>query len=84
MRSPILALVVVAGSLAAVSTTPAAACSIRGQYCGYPAWAANAFEHPRGRVILGSGPNLPTIDGRPYVERPRHHSRHYHHRRHKR
>lgn len=25
------------------------ACSARGRYCGYPAWAANAFEDASGR-----------------------------------
>ena len=29
----------------------AQACSQRGQFCSYPAWAANAFEAPRDRVI---------------------------------
>lgn len=24
-------------------------CSVRGRYCGYPAWAQNAFEGPTGR-----------------------------------
>jgi hypothetical protein len=27
-----------------------AACNVRGEFCGYPAWAANAFSHPRDRV----------------------------------
>jgi hypothetical protein len=27
-----------------------AACNIRGEFCGYPSWAANAFSHPRDRV----------------------------------
>jgi len=27
-----------------------AACNIRGQFCGYPSWAANAFSHPWERV----------------------------------
>ena len=40
---------------------PAEACSIAGRWCGYPPWAANAFEDPRARVNLNSGPNLPRI-----------------------
>ena len=36
---------------------PAAdACSVRGQYCDRPYWAANAFESPRGRVSEGAQP----------------------------
>jgi hypothetical protein len=27
-----------------------AVCNVRGEFCGYPAWAANAFAHPRDRV----------------------------------
>lgn len=30
--------------------SPADACSQRGQFCSYPAWAANAFEAPWNRV----------------------------------
>lgn len=37
------------------------ACSARGQFCGYPAWAANAFEHPMNRVNLNAGPILPGV-----------------------
>ena len=32
----------------AASAPEAQACSIRGQYCGYPSWAANAFEGRKG------------------------------------
>ncbi|MGE3915482.1 MAG: hypothetical protein AB7F78_07255 [Hyphomicrobiaceae bacterium] len=46
MRLTVLALVAV--STLAVWPTAAGACSIRGQYCGYPSWAANAFEGPYG------------------------------------
>lgn len=51
MRS-LIALVVAAGSFA-VLTVEAHACSARGTYCGYPAWAANAFEGPRGSHAKG-------------------------------
>jgi hypothetical protein len=27
-----------------------AACNIRGEFCGYPSWAANAFSDPFDRV----------------------------------
>jgi hypothetical protein len=27
-----------------------AACNVRGEFCGYPGWAANAFSHPFDRV----------------------------------
>lgn len=33
-----------------LGTTAEAACNVRGEFCGYPAWAANAFSNPRDRV----------------------------------
>ena len=36
--------------IAGTSTGADAACNIRGEFCGYPPWAANAFSHPRDRV----------------------------------
>jgi hypothetical protein len=48
MRS-ILALVAVAGGLAFASTGSAHACNARGEFCGQPHWAANAFSGPYGR-----------------------------------
>lgn len=27
-----------------------AACNVRGEYCGYPSWASNAFSGPDDRV----------------------------------
>ena len=56
----VLAAAVLVGSLAATAT-PADACSIRGRWCGYPLWAANAFEDPEGRVNPGSAPVLNDI-----------------------
>ena len=47
-RLALLATLLVAATLFA---GPASACSLRGQYCGYPTWAANAFEAPRNRVV---------------------------------
>jgi hypothetical protein len=34
----------------AMGSQAQAACNVRGEFCGYPAWAANAFSHPRDRV----------------------------------
>jgi hypothetical protein len=48
MRS-LIALGVVVATLAA-TLAPAHACSARGRYCGYPVWAANAFEDAQGRA----------------------------------
>ncbi len=33
-----------------MTTSAQAACNVRGEFCGYPAWAANAFTAPRDRV----------------------------------
>jgi hypothetical protein len=49
MRS-VLLLAGVAAAIAVASPRAQAACNIRGEFCGYPAWAANAFSHPRDRV----------------------------------
>lgn len=47
--SPLI--VMAALGFGALSAKPAeAACNVRGEFCGYPAWAANAFSHPRDRV----------------------------------
>lgn len=45
----LLALGGLAAALTAFAPT-ADACSGRGRYCGYPAWAANAFEDATGRA----------------------------------
>lgn len=49
MRS-ILVFAGLAVGLIAMSPQAQAACNVRGEFCGYPAWAANAFSHPRDRV----------------------------------
>lgn len=49
MRNLLLASTVLVGTVA-VSTQAPAACNVRGEYCSYPAWAANAFTNPRDRV----------------------------------
>ena len=61
MRRSILSVVPVVGLVAVAVglTTPlssAAACSVRGTYCGYPSWAANAFERPHGYDYGTSSP----------------------------
>ena len=66
MRTLLASLAIAAGL--AVSASPADACSIRGRFCGYPFWAANAFEGARGQVNPNSGPVLPQVYGyRPEV-----------------
>lgn len=40
-----------------------AACNVKGQYCNYPAWAANAFSAPRDRV-----PDWVLIDNERYYK----------------
>ena len=42
MRTGILLLAIAGSGL--VLSEPASACSVRGTYCGYPSWAANAFD----------------------------------------
>ena len=55
MRTALI-LLALAGGLSA--TAPQAqACSIRGQHCGYPSWAANAFE---GRFGFQGNPAILT------------------------
>jgi hypothetical protein len=59
MRYLLAAPLLVAGLIG--TSAPADACSIRGQWCGYPYWAANAFEAPRDRVQEGALPVRPII-----------------------
>jgi hypothetical protein len=49
MSKLLSALALVAGVTMA-SGSANAVCNIRGEYCDYPAWAANAFTHPFDRV----------------------------------
>lgn len=49
MRSVLLLIGLAVGSVA-MSSQAQAVCNIRGEFCGYPAWAANAFTHPWDRV----------------------------------
>lgn len=41
---------ILALGVAGLSAKAEAACNIRGEFCGYPGWAANAFSHPFDRV----------------------------------
>lgn len=46
-----ISLFVVAAIVGLSSTSfQAAACNARGEFCGYPGWAANAFSGPEDRV----------------------------------
>jgi hypothetical protein len=49
-RSKFLLWLGVAATTLSLSTQVHAACNIRGEFCGNPAWAANAFSNPRDRV----------------------------------
>lgn len=49
MRSLVL-LAGLAAAFVGLSPQAEAACNARGEFCGYPTWAANAFSHPRDRV----------------------------------
>lgn len=49
MKTLAAALALALGSVASIGTAEAA-CNVRGQFCGYPSWAANAFSHPKDRV----------------------------------
>lgn len=51
-----LAIVAVAVVGLASSSVSADACSARGRWCGYPNWAANAFEDKTGRAPLPDRP----------------------------
>ena len=55
MRTGLVLLAIIVG-LGAFAR-PADACSIRGTYCGYPSWAANAFE---GRYGFKNDPRILT------------------------
>jgi hypothetical protein len=47
---PFLVLASVIAASSVMSAEAHAVCNIRGQWCDYPAWAANAFTNPRDRV----------------------------------
>ncbi len=47
----IFVLMLVALGFAAAALPADAGCSVRGRYCSYPTWAANAFERRAGRVV---------------------------------
>lgn len=75
----VCAALLAAFGVAIVVPSQASACSIRGSWCGYPLWAANAFEDPWGRVNERTGPNVPGVRyDHDRVHRPAT-KRHYHH-----
>jgi hypothetical protein len=49
MRGVFLLATLMAG-IVSMNTSAQAACNVRGEFCGYPSWAANAFSAPRDRV----------------------------------
>jgi len=49
LRIPLL-LAGVAIGLGSMSFQAQAACNVRGEFCSYPGWAANAFSDPFDRV----------------------------------
>ncbi|MEZ5854266.1 MAG: hypothetical protein R3D67_05760 [Hyphomicrobiaceae bacterium] len=48
-----LAVIAAVGSIAFASAS-AHACNARGQYCGYPDWASNAFSGPYAQTPKGA------------------------------
>ena len=50
MRYPLLFSIVALGISGMSIQDAQAACNVRGEFCGYPGWAANAFSNPRDRV----------------------------------
>ena len=66
MFKTVLATTLVVASLS-LTTKPADACSIRGNWCGYPLWAANAFEDPFDRVNPRTGPVRPILSQHGYA-----------------
>jgi hypothetical protein len=58
----------------ALSTQAEAACNIRGEHCGRPAWAANAFSGPYGRAPESALTNPTHQAPKVYYHTP-HHSR---------
>ena len=49
MRMKFFGLVLAGSTLPLLSIDASAACNIRGEFCGRPGWAANAFSNPRDR-----------------------------------
>jgi hypothetical protein len=48
IAAAVFAVAALAGAIQIAAVASASACSIRGQYCGYPSWAANIFEGRKG------------------------------------
>ena len=49
MRTKLSGVILAASALPLLSIESYAACNIRGEFCGRPGWAANAFSNPRDR-----------------------------------
>jgi hypothetical protein len=74
MRIGIVLLAIIGGL--GVFSRPADACSIRGTYCGYPSWAANAFEGRFGfkgdpRILTYYYPDFSSRKAHPFERKPR-------------
>ena len=80
MRHPLL-FSFVALSISGMSIEGAqAACNIRGEFCGYPGWAANAFSHPKDRVpdwVLDNPTNRHAFDSPARKYRVKRHRQRY-------
>ena len=80
MRKSFLGLLVAAGTVLVVSSDVQAACNIRGEFCGRPGWAANAFSHPFDRYPEEALDN-PTTRSAHQLTNERRRVRHKHRRR---
>ena len=54
MLRSMLAIAAVAAGTLAFANTGAHACNVKGQYCGQPQWAANAFSGPYAQQPKGA------------------------------
>ena len=77
MRTRLFGLALAASTLPLLSSDVLAACNIRGEFCGRPGWAANAFSHPFDRVSADALENPTTRSVyRPNSYRNKMHRRH--------
>jgi hypothetical protein len=54
----------------AMSSAAQAGCNLRGEFCGYPSWASNAFATPHARVSEALlEPDRPPLDR--HIAKPR-------------
>ena len=76
MRVHSVTLAIATGLVAFLLADTAHACSIRGQYCGYPSWAANMFEGRYGfkgdpRILTDYYPDFSNRKAAPAQVKPR-------------